>query len=43
MESLFELQETTSLEVLPVDKAPKFIKDTLDQDGKDMKIGGDNG
>ncbi len=43
MESLFELQETTTLEVLPVDKAPKFIKDTLDKDGKDMKIGGDNG
>lgn len=43
MESLFELQETTSLEVVPVEKAPKFIKDKLDQDGKDMDIGGNNG
>lgn len=43
MESLFELKETTNLEVLPVDKAPKFIKDSLDTDGKEMTIGGDNG
>jgi len=43
MESLFELQETTNLEVLPIDKAPKFIKESLDTDGKEMTIGGDNG
>ena len=43
MESLFELQETTNLEVLPLDKAPKFIKESLDTDGKEMTIGGDNG
>lgn len=43
MESLFELQETTNLEVLPVDKAPKFIAESLDTDGKEMTIGGDNG
>lgn len=40
MDSLFELVETESLEVIPVNKAPKFIQEALPEDGNDMTIGG---
>lgn len=39
MESLFERVETEQLDVVPVNKAPKFLKELLDEDSKIVELG----
>lgn len=39
MESLFERVETEQLDVVPVNKAPKFIRELLDEDSKIVELG----
>lgn len=39
IESLFERVDTEQLDVVPVNKAPKFLKELLDEDSKIVEIG----